>query len=129
MSTCKAFKILVVDDEEIVRHTLKAILNRLGYHVEGVEDGLTGLRVIETGDYHAAFVDIRMPGLDGISLLRQVKKIRPNISIIIISGHGSDETRKEAMQAGAFAFLHKPFRFKDIQELMKKIARFDSVSC
>ena len=73
MSTCNPFKILVVDDEEIVRHTLKAILNRLGYHVEGVEDGLSGLRVIETGDYHAAFVDIRMPGLDGISFLKNIK--------------------------------------------------------
>ena len=121
MATPKPLKILVVDDEEIVRHTLEEFLNYLGHHADGVEDGLLGLRALEDGHYDAAIVDIRMPGLDGISFLSRSRKIWPDLPIIIVTGHGSDETREEAMQAGAFAFLAKPFRFDEIKELMTNI--------
>ena len=121
MATRKALKILVVDDEEIVRHTLEEFLTYLGHHADGVEDGLSGLRALEKGHYDAAIVDIRMPGLDGMSFLSRSKTMWPDLPIIIVTGHGSDETREEAMHAGAFAFLAKPFRFDDIKDLMEDI--------
>lgn len=111
-----------MDDEEIVRYTMLAILKRLGHRAEGAEDGLSGLRSIESGNYDAAFVDVRMPGLDGIDLLCRAKALKPQIPIIVMSGHGFDDTRNEAMQKGAFAFMQKPLRMKDIQEMMKKIS-------
>lgn len=122
MATPKPLKILVVDDEEIVRHTLEEFLNYLGHQADSVEDGLSGLRALENGHYDAAIVDIRMPGLDGISFLSRSKKMWPDLPIIIVTGHGSDETREEAMQAGAFAFLAKPFRFDQIKDLMTNIS-------
>ena len=121
MATRKPLKILVVDDEEIVRHTLEEFFKYLGHHAVGVEDGLSGLRALENGRYDAAIVDIRMPGLDGISFLSRSRTMWPDLPIIIVTGHGSDETREEAMQAGAFAFLAKPFRFDEIKDLMTKI--------
>ena len=84
-----------------------------------------GLRALECGCYDVALVDIRMPGLNGMDFLRRSKEIRPDMPVIIITGHGSDNTRKEALAAGAFGFLQKPFRFSDIRELMD---RFEPVS-
>jgi DNA-binding NtrC family response regulator len=118
----RALKLLVVDDEEIVRYPLLAILKRLGHHAEGEQDGLAGLHSIEKGDYDAVFVDVRMPGLNGIDLLCRAKELRPEIRIVMMSGGGFDDTRKEAMQKGAFAFVQKPLRIADLQELTKKIS-------
>ena len=116
-----SLKILVVDDEEIVRHVLKALLDHLGHQTECAQDGNSGLRALEGGHYDAVFVDIRMPGLDGMSFLGRSKEIRPDMPVIIITGHGSDSTREEALAAGAFGFLHKPFPFNDLRELVSRI--------
>jgi DNA-binding NtrC family response regulator len=116
-----SLKILVVDDEEIVRDTLKQLLDYLGYQVDCAEDGNSGLRALEDRCYDVALVDIRMPNLNGMDFLRRSKEIRPNIPVVIITGHGSESTRSEALAAGAFSFLQKPFRFSDIQELMDRI--------
>jgi len=121
MATRKSLKILVVDDEEIVRHTLEEFLTYLGHYADSAEDGLSGLRALENDHYDAAIVDIRMPGLDGISFLSRSRTMWPDLPIIIVTGHGSDETREEAMQAGAFAFLAKPFRFDEIKDVMANI--------
>jgi len=116
-----SLKVLVVDDEEIVRHTLKALLNHLGHQVDCAEDGNSGLRTLKEGCYDVVFVDLRMPGLDGMGFMSRSKEIRPHIPVIIITGHGSNDTREEALAAGAFGFLDKPFRFSDIRDLVGKV--------
>ncbi len=121
MNPNNPLKILLVDDEEIVRITLQKFIERLGHATECAEEGLSGLRAAKTTKYDAALVDLRMPGIDGIGFLRQTRKNTPELPIVIMSGHGSDETREEAMQAGAFAFLTKPFRFDEIKSLMEQI--------
>jgi CheY-like chemotaxis protein len=121
MNKPHALKILVVDDEEIVRYTLEKLINHLGHHCYCVADGLVGLRSMESDDYDAAIVDIRMPGLDGFAFLDRARTIRPGMPVVIVSGHASDETMEEVMQAGAFAFLPKPFRLNDIGRLLEKI--------
>ena len=65
MSISNGLNVLIVDDEEIVRHTLHGFVDFLGHHADCVENGPSGLKALESGDYHAAIVDIRMPGLDG----------------------------------------------------------------
>ncbi|MFZ5572377.1 MAG: response regulator [Thermodesulfobacteriota bacterium] len=121
MSHPNPLTILLVDDEEIVRSTLKKVIERLGNHAEEFQDGLAGLEALGRQAYDAAFVDLRMPGIDGIGFLHRAGSIRPQTPIIIISGHGSDETREEALRAGAFAFLTKPFRFDDIRRLLERV--------
>ncbi len=116
--------ILVVDDEEIVLYTLKAFLENLGSHVTVVNDGMTGLETLQNGNYNAAFIDYRIPGIDGLSLLRQIREIQPDLCIIIISGSVYEETRIEAIQEGAFAYLKKPFTFINIQKVIADIRAF-----
>ena len=126
MSKDSGLNILVVDDEEIVRYTLKAFLVRLGSRVAVAKDGMTGLEALQKEVYHAAFIDYRMPGLDGIDLLRRIREIRPDIRLIIISGHASAETQKEAIQEGAFTFLQKPFTFNSVKEIIATIYAFQN---
>jgi DNA-binding NtrC family response regulator len=124
METPEPFKILVVDDEEIVRCTIEMFLDHLGHSAVCVKDALAGIRELQKGAYGAAIVDIRMPGLSGLDFLARSREIRPDIPVILISGHGTDQTRIEAQKAGAFAFLAKPFRFDAIRQVIESI-RFD----
>lgn len=115
-------KILVVDDEDVVREVLGEFLELLDYEIEDARDGAAGLEALERNEYRAAIADIRMPKLDGIGFLRKSRRLRPNLPVVIITGHGSEETRKEAMEAGAFAYLRKPFRYHEIKALFERLA-------
>lgn len=123
MEQTKALKILIVDDEEIVRYTLGEIIRMTGHTPDHEEDALAGLRAIQNTTYDVAFVDKRMPGMDGIQLLQQALAIQPNLSIIIMSGNSDTQTRMEAMQAGAFSFLSKPFQVKDVIDIIKRASQ------
>jgi len=122
MSGTPKLNILVVDDEEIVRETIMEFIDFLGHTAEEAIDGLAGLKALETRRYDATFADIRMPGLNGMGFLARARQVQQGIPIVMISGHGCDETRKEAMDAGAFAFLNKPFKFTEFEDLIAKIA-------
>ncbi len=114
-------KILIVDDEPIVRDVLLEFLTLLHFQTENAGDGKSGLLALQKTSYGAAFADIRMPGMDGIEFLKNSRRIRPDLPVIIITGHGCDQTRKEAMDAGAFAYLRKPFRFHHIRDIMGRL--------
>ncbi|MBU0943716.1 MAG: response regulator [Proteobacteria bacterium] len=129
MKPSPSHKILIVDDEAIVREILVEFLEVLGYQADQLEDGASGLKAMNSGNYTIAFADIRMPGIDGIEFVKCLKKNRPEIPVIIITGHGTEDTCKEAMDAGAFAFFQKPFHFIEIKEVMENIKllpHFDS---
>jgi two-component system nitrogen regulation response regulator NtrX len=123
MDPTRALKILIVDDEEIVRYTLGEILQMIGHSPDHQEDGQAGLHAIQNTTYDVAFIDIRMPGMGGIDLLQQALAVQPHLSIIVMSGHGDAETRQEAIQAGAFSFLYKPFRLKEIIDIIESVIR------
>jgi DNA-binding response OmpR family regulator len=115
-------KILVVDDEEMVREVLCEFLELLNYEIEDVRDGAAGLEALKKNEYRAAIADIRIPKLDGIGFLRKSRRLRPNLPVVIITAHGCEETRREAMAAGAFAYLQKPFRYREIKAVLSRIA-------
>jgi DNA-binding NtrC family response regulator len=121
MKPAEPLKILVVDDEEIVRLTLSAMFHHLGHTAECVNDGLAGKQSLENNKYDAAFVDMRMPGLDGMNLLKWSRQNRLDLPIVIMSGHGGEDSRDEAMQSGAYAFLSKPFSLAEVKGLIEKI--------
>ena len=121
MSQTDTLKILVVDDEKIVRLTLSAIFDHMGHSAECANDGLAGKQSLQNNQYDAAFVDIRMPGLDGMNLLKWSRQKQLDLPIVIMSGHGAEDSRDEAMQSGAFAFLSKPFSMAEIRGLIEKI--------
>ncbi len=116
-------KILIIDDEEIIRDTLRDFFDFLGYMSQDVDNGLDGLKALEESKYDAAFVDIRMSGIDGIDFLRRLKQIKMSkpVPVFIMTGHGDDDTRNEAMEAGASGFLCKPFGLAEIREIINRI--------
>ena len=122
MSGADSLKVLIVDDEEIVRHILKEFLLLMGHQVEEAKDGLTGYQLLESNSYDAVFADMRMPGIDGSEFLARCKVSHPALPIFIISGHGTDDMRHEVLSAGAQAFLSKPFSFKEVCELVTALS-------
>lgn len=101
-------KILIVDDERGIRRTLKEILEYEGYEVSEAVDGVDGLNQIKAFDYNVVFLDIKMPKMDGMEVLEQAKSIKPDLPIIMISGHGTMDTAVNAVKLGAFDYIAKP---------------------
>lgn len=100
--------ILVIDDERSIRNTLKDILGLEGHAVEVAENGLTGLDLIKSRDFDIVLCDIKMPELDGLEVLKKVMEIKPETTVVMISGHGNIDTAVEAIKKGAFDFIVKP---------------------
>lgn len=111
-------QILIVDDEESIRVSLSALLSRHGYHVTTAPGGAEALDILAEQDIDMAFVDVRMPGMDGIEALREIKRRHPLIEVIMLTGHANVETAIQGMELGAFDYLMKPM---DIDELLYKL--------
>ncbi|MBO4446711.1 MAG: sigma-54-dependent Fis family transcriptional regulator [Bacteroidales bacterium] len=101
-------KILVVDDERSIRNSMKEILSDEGHEVDVAEDGTSGLEMALKDRYDVIFCDIKMPGMDGISLLTALKEEGVESSVVMISGHGDIDTAVECIRKGAFDFIQKP---------------------
>ena len=113
--------ILIVDDEEIVRDTLGEYLQELGYEVDYAVDGTAGLKAVEANSYSLALVDIRLPGMDGLSLLRHIRSIHPEMPVIVLTGHGDPSMSEEALSLGATDFLYKPVKLLDLDALLDRL--------
>src|SRR5712692_9359255 len=108
-------KILLADDEDGVRWVLEKGLREAGYEVTSVGDGEAALRHAEAEPYDLIFLDVRMPGLDGLTVLARLRSSRPDALVIVMTAHGTMETAIQAMQRGAYDYLAKPF---DIDEVL-----------
>ena len=103
-------RILIIEDESAIRRVLIKILSEENetYNVEGSEDGQKGLEAIKKNDYDLVLCDIKMPKMDGIEVLENARKIKPETPFIMISGHGDLDTAVTAMRMGAFDYISKP---------------------
>ncbi len=101
-------KILVVDDEEVVRRSHSRVLGGARCQVEAVGDGEHALRAMEARPYDIVLLDLRMPGMDGLSVLKAMKSRWPESEVIVITGYPSVDTAKEAIRLGASDYLAKP---------------------
>ncbi len=113
-------KILIIEDEAAIRRVLAKILSEENdtYQVEDAEDGLAGLEKIKNNDYDLVLCDIKMPKMDGVEVLEAVKKIKPEIPMVMISGHGDMETAIQTMRLGAFDYISKP---PDLNRLLNTV--------
>src|SRR5438067_4179948 len=112
--------ILIADDEESIRHVLVVLLEERGYEVRAVSDGEEALRELRARDYDALVTDVRMPRLDGLTLVRKALEASPEITVIVMSAYGSHELAIEAMKAGAYDYLGKPFRPDEVLLVLRK---------
>ena len=107
-------RILVVDDEESIRVSLSALLSRHGYRVEIAADGDEALEVLAAGDVDVAFVDVRMPGMDGIELAGAVRDREIPTTVVVMSAYGSVDDAISAMKSGAYDYITKPFKTDEV---------------
>ena len=115
--------ILVADDERHLRSALFTALTRLGHAVELAENGQEALNKFHSQKFDLVITDLRMPSLDGLGLLKSVKKSRPEIPVIMMTAYGSVETAVEAMREGAHDFILKPFPAGVIERASLRVTR------
>ncbi len=113
-------KILLIDDEENFRHMLSVILKKRGYDVETANNGIDGLKKVDTGSYDTVLCDIRMPEMDGLEFLKEAQKAGCESTIIMMSAYGTLDTAIEAMKLGAYDYISKPFKPDEIVLTLKK---------
>ncbi len=113
-------KILIIEDEAAIRRVLTKIISEENdaYNVEEAEDGLLGIEMIKNKDYDLVLCDIKMPKMDGVEVLEKAKKIKPEIPIVMISGHGDLDTAVNTMRLGAFDYISKP---PDLNRLLNTV--------
>jgi CheY-like chemotaxis protein len=113
-------KMLVVEDEDIMREALFDYFSDGGHAVDTARDGEKALEKLNFEDYSVMIIDLKLPGRDGISVLREVKKKNPKAKVIIITAYPSIETEEKAMQDGALSYLPKPFELDYLETLIRQ---------
>lgn len=113
--------VLIVDDEKNIRMTLSQALEPLGLKTDTAVNGEEALAKLKEKRFGLILLDLRMPGMDGMEVLRQISEVHPDIRVIIITAHGTIESAVEAMKLGAVDFIQKPFAPKEIRELVCKV--------
>ena len=117
----KQFRILVVDDELIVRDSLKDWLTEDGFQVDAAESGPDALEKLAKQNYHLMLLDIKMPDMDGVEVLKRAKEMRPDLAVVMMTAYATVETAVEAMKIGALEYLMKPFDPETLVPLVVKL--------
>ncbi len=113
-------RILIVDDQEEILESLEAILADEGHQVILARDGQEALHIVQNDSPDVVFLDIWIPGIDGMQTLKAIKKIDPDCAVIMMSGHGTIETAVKAIKLGATDYLEKPLNLEDVLHLVEK---------
>ena len=113
--------ILIVDDEEGLRRGLSSLLEDDGYAVLATDSAEHALEIMEGEHIDLVLTDMRMPGMDGIELLKKIRERHGNIGVIILTGYGQIESYIEAMNFGAIEYVSKPFKVNELKFIVKRI--------
>ena len=113
-------KIMVVDDEPSVLESFKMILKIKDYDVSTFPDGPSALASLTKDKFDIAFVDFKLPGIDGLEVLKRIKEIDPNVEVIIVTAYATESSHANAITLGALEYLRKPFLMEEIYELVDR---------
>jgi two-component system response regulator HydG len=116
-------KILVVDDLKSIRLTLSGILEDEGYNVVMAEDGYQAIEAAKQTPFGLIFMDIKMPGINGVQTFREIKKINPEAVVIMMTAYSVEDLVREALEEGAYAVVYKPFDIEEILGMIKSALR------
>ena len=124
-------RILAVDDEPVVLDAFRKILALEGYSVDTVESGPEALGLVQRRDYDVVFTDLKMPGMDGVEVVKGVKHLRPDVDVAVITGYATIESAVETMRDGAVDYVQKPFTAAELGNfarrlLLKRQARLEA---
>ncbi|MBA3014351.1 MAG: response regulator [Proteobacteria bacterium] len=113
------FKVLIVDDEQDFLETTTKRMQKRNIQCETASSGKEAIEKINTGDFDVVLLDVKMPGMDGVETLREIKRIKPLIEVVMLTGHASVESGIEGMKLGAFDYLMKPMELDPLLEKIK----------
>jgi len=114
----EALRVLIVDDEEELVSALVERLNLRGFAAHGVTTGAEALRVLDGQEFDVVLLDVKMPGLGGLEVIRRIKGSRPRLEVILLTGHGSVKSIEEGMALGAFDYLMKPVKIDNLVQIL-----------
>ena len=112
--------VLVVDDEAMIRNLVERILSKEGYNILQAQDGEAALDIVNSQKVDIIVSDMNMPGMDGLCLLKILKKVRPEIGVVMMTGEGDEYTVKDALLAGADEYIAKPFESFEIKMIVER---------
>ena len=113
-------KILVIDDESIIRISCQRSLSNEGYEVKLASSGKEGIELLEKGEFNLVLLDIKMPDMDGIEVLKKITSTWPETKVIMITGYSTDEAAVKTLRLGALNYLEKPFTPDSLIETIKE---------
>ena len=116
----QATRIMVIDDEPSVLESFKMILKIKDYDVETFPDGPSALQNLTKGKFEMAFIDYKLPVMDGLEVLRRIKEIDPEVEVVIVTAYATDASHANAITLGALEYLRKPFLMEEIYELVER---------
>ena len=114
-------KLLIVDDDATVREELSELLREEGFEVDAAAGGVQALEALGRAQYAVMFTDLRMPGMSGIELLRIVRERHPDVYPVMLTGYSTAETAVEALRAGAYDYVPKPFRIEEVTTVLRHL--------
>jgi FixJ family two-component response regulator len=118
-------RIMIVDDDVIARRGLTELLKEYGYKTAAFDSGKKAIGAAESENFRIALVDLKMPGMDGIDVLRSLKSMKPDLYVVIITAYATVETAVEAMKLGASDYLRKPFKAEELNAIIENIMEED----
>src|SRR3989337_1180877 len=122
-------KILIVDDEKLMRVSLEDKLTKEGYSVNSLSNAVEGVKLLQSTNFDALITDLRLPKMDGIDFLREIKKASPDTVVIIMTAYGSIENAVTAMKEGAYDYVTKPFSLEELTiKLQKALKHKDTIA-
>jgi len=113
-------RLLLVDDEIPFTTNLLKLLSRRGYDVSAVYDGDSALRIVQEHEFDVVILDQNMPGKDGITVLRELKKKRPHLEVVILTGYGSIDSALDGFELGAYDYTTKPIQLGDLEAKIRQ---------
>lgn len=122
----KSSLVLVVDDRLEDTHVLKDILEDKGYSVAAANDGYQAIDLVKADNFDVIFIDVKMPGIDGLKTFEEVHKIRPDIPVVMVTGYSVEEVLKEAVEKGVYTCLHKPL---DMEMILGVLSELKTARC
>lgn len=117
-------RVLIIDDEKNFTEELSEFLNKTGYYCLEANTGGEGLYMLKHHEFDLLVLDVMLPGMNGLDILKEVKSLYPGLEVIVVSGHGDMDTVLTAMRLGALDYLRKPFRHTDIQIAIERTQKF-----